>query len=534
MAKKKSVLILILVLVLLSSVSTVYGQKGLSWLQETFLPQPKESTLTVRDKTSNGDVILKWETDIKDIDSFVIVASLTNPEPRYPDDGYLCMVDPSLRSHTLDLDLIYQNGDINGSLAVGETYFFSVTAISGSSTYPGNSVTITIPDKEDSPEETAKIPEETDKDDEESKETDPPKTTDPKPKEPVTDPVPKEPAEKVCRAWIKNNIIKMDWTAINDPQLQGYKVVISDTNKSPSYPQDGYLYWITDPSRNYAVVDNTKPYNGGSINGYLEAGKTYYFAVTYVYKDRKVTTPAIKLTTPVDFPIPDSSLEDPEEIACRAWIHSNVIKMDWTKSNDPQFQGYKVVISDTTSSPRYPEDGYLYWITDVSRNYAVIDNANPYNGGSIGGYLQPGKDYYFAVTYVYKDRKATTAAVKLTTPADFPVPETIDYVAPEITTILDEANAVDFNIQIHWTWDGDPTKGFIGFKAEITDMETGAVSYQHLGTTPGYLTLYCDGSGQEPAIVPYRYYKVRIIAKYDSKMVYSDYSRLVRSYGDTE
>ena len=431
MLKKESVLILILIVVLLSSGSSVYGQRGLSWLQETFLPQPQESQMTVTGKISNGKMVLKWDTDLPDVASFAIVASRTAEEPRYPADGYLCFLDPNLRSYTIDTELVYQGGDVDGLFQVGETYFFSVTAITATGTTPGNGVAIKIPEavaeEKEKVEDVAKNPDESkDKDiSEKPKETTtkPPKVVDPQPAKPKpADPAPKKP---------------------------------------------------------------------------------------------------------------DPAPEKPVEMVCRAWVHNNIIKMDWTQANDPQFQGYKVVISDTNKSPSYPQDGYLAWITNVAKNYTVVDNQKPYQGGSINGYLQPGKTYYFAVTYVYKDRKVTTAAVKLTAPETLPVPEPIDYVAPVVTTILDEGNAVNFNIQIHWTWDGDPTKGFKGFKAEITDMETGKVSHQHLGTTAGFFTLYCDGSGKDPNIEPYRYYKIRIIAVYEGKLIYSNYTRPVRSFGDT-
>jgi hypothetical protein len=423
MRQKKSVLILVLILVIVSSASSVYGQKGLSWLQETFLPQPKENVLMVSGKIRDGDIILKWETDIGDVTSFAVVISRSNSTPRYPDDGHLCLLSSEQRSYTVDLNLIYQGGDADGPLQTGQVYYFGITAIAPGGNTAGNGVPLKIPepvseepeqkvDEDKKPESDSK-PDQTEK----PKETivKKPKPVDPLPKEPDPEPEPKPPVSWSCRAWVKNDVVKMDWTIGEEKDFQGYKVVISDTNKEPSYPQDGYLYWITKIDQNYAIVDNNKAYNGGSINGYLQPGKTYYFAVTYIYKDRKVTTPAVKLTTP---------------------------------------------------------DTLLY-------------------------------------------------------------PQPITYVSPEITDIQDEANAVNFNILIHYRWDGDPTHGFKGLKAEITDLETNQVTHQYLGSTTGTLTLYCDGSGKEPTIEPYRYYKVRIIAIYEGKWIYSDYSRPVRSYGDT-
>ena len=423
MGKKKTLLVLVLILLIISSGSSVYGQKGLSWLQETFLPQVKTQPLIVTGKVEAGQIVLNWETEAKDVTAFAVVIAKNNTAPRYPEDGCLCLLDAARRSYTIDPLLVHQGGDVEGLLQRGETYYFSITAITADKTIAGNALALKIPD-DDKISVKPDVPQEADKEPDEK----PQETTVKKPKN--TEPQPEKPKTE-------------------DPQ-----------SKNP------------DP-------------------------------------------------------------QPPAAMLCRAWVKNDVIKMDWSKGEEKDFQGYKVVISDTNSAPSYPQDGYLYYITSIGQNYAVIDNQKPYSGGSIGGYLQPGKTYYFAVTYIYKDRKATTPAVQLTTPQTMAYPEPIMYVSPVITSIQDEADAVDYNILIHFSWDGDPSKGFKGFKAELTDLETGKATHHYLGNTPGVFTLYCDGSSKEPTIEPYRYYKVRIIAVYDGKLIYSEYSRPVRSYGDT-
>ncbi len=73
----------------------------------------------------------------------------------------------------------------------------------------------------------------------------------------------------------------------------------------------------------------------------------------------------------------------------------------WRMIDDARLEGYKVVISRNNPNPRYPDDGYLYWITNRSTTSAVIDNNQPFKGGDFGEYLTPGVKYYFSVTAVY-------------------------------------------------------------------------------------------------------------------------------------
>lgn len=75
--------------------------------------------------------------------------------------------------------------------------------------------------------------------------------------------------------------------------LQGYKVVISKNNPAPKYPDDGYMFRITDRNRNYAIISSSDHYNGGDFSGYLQPGKTCYFSITAVYSDVKVAGNAV-------------------------------------------------------------------------------------------------------------------------------------------------------------------------------------------------------------------------------------------------
>ncbi|MFZ5352472.1 MAG: stalk domain-containing protein [Bacillota bacterium] len=99
-----------------------------------------------------------------------------------------------------------------------------------------------------------------------------------------------------------------------------------------------------------------------------------------------------------------------------AKIENGKIYLSWSKAAAQGFSYYKVVISKYNSSPKYPDDGYLYCITNINENSTVIDKEAHYNGGDFGGYLISGVEYYVTVTSVYENRKLTGNVVKVECP----------------------------------------------------------------------------------------------------------------------
>ncbi|MGE5417416.1 MAG: S-layer homology domain-containing protein, partial [Acidobacteriota bacterium] len=230
-----------------------------------------------------------------------------------------------------------------------------------------------------------------------------------RPTEPVR---PRTYGAPVVSAAIDGGRIIVRWTQISDSRLQGYKVVVSKENPRPQYPDDGYLYWITERSRTSAVIDNSSAYNGGDFGSYLVAGQRYYISVTAVYNDRKVPGNAISLVYP-GHTVAQTGYKSP---VVTGKVSGDRILLDWNAIDDSRLQGYKVVISKSNSRPKYPDDGYLFWITDLSQTSAVIDNTSGYNGGDIDGYLVSGKNYYFSITAVYGDKKVPGNTIRLRYP----------------------------------------------------------------------------------------------------------------------
>jgi len=215
--------------------------------------------------------------------------------------------------------------------------------------------------------------------------------------------------------------LKLSWTKETDPTLRGYKVVVSESNPTPSYPDDGYLKWITDPNETSIVIDNSLRYNGGDIEGYLKADTLYYFTITYLYESDKKTTETVTKATPADLNVPVLSQPvDPETLILNVEILDSALRLNWTKEPSETLMGYKVVISESNPTPSYPDDGYLRWITDRDENSILIDQPENYNGGDIESTLKPDTTYYFAITYLYEDHKVTTAPVMVLTPSTLP------------------------------------------------------------------------------------------------------------------
>lgn len=189
-----------------------------------------------------------------------------------------------------------------------------------------------------------------------------------------------------------------------------YKVVASKSNIHPQYPKDGYLYAITDINSTTAVIDNSHRYNNGDFGAYFNKGEKYYFSITTVYEDGAVPGDVIVLT------YPGSTLKDQIKLNVTGKVENGKIILNWNPAYVNGFKYYKIVISKNNPSPKYPEDGYLNFITDPNETTTVIDNANGYNGGDFGGYLEPGQKYYFSVTLVYEGAKIPGNAVYLTFP----------------------------------------------------------------------------------------------------------------------
>jgi PKD repeat protein len=107
-------------------------------------------------------------------------------------------------------------------------------------------------------------------------------------------------AAPVVTASTEGNHILLTWESLPDPNLEGYRVVISKNNKNPRYPNDGYLLWIINNKTNSAIIDGYTEYTDGDFGGYVLPGIRYYASVTAVYKNSNVPGNAVSVQYPSD------------------------------------------------------------------------------------------------------------------------------------------------------------------------------------------------------------------------------------------
>ena len=354
-------------------------------------PKPVEPTVPkLQVYLKESALKLIWTKDTStNFQGYKIVISKADSTPSYPDNGSLIFVtDRYTTGWLLDNSMAYSNGDFGSYLAADTYYYFAITYVYKDKKVTTDAVKFKTPSAFSSG---------------------------------VVDPLP--PEKLKLEVILKDTAFKLLWTKELSDQLEGYKVVISENNPNPSYPDDGYLKWITDRNMNYIYVDNKTMYNGGDISGYLKAGTDYYFSITYIYKDKSVTTSPILVKTPINLYSPGTEPTlSADAIDINATIYGSTVKLIWTKETNSALQGYKVVISKNNDAPSYPDDGYLVWITDYSKNYWIIDNKTAYNGGDFGEYLEANQTYYVTVTYVYADKKVTGKTIQITTPPDLYIP----------------------------------------------------------------------------------------------------------------
>lgn len=227
--------------------------------------------------------------------------------------------------------------------------------------------------------------------------------------------LPYEEDEEIDEVYVKpivtvityNDMLEVNWNKIDSPKFEGYKVVISKDDSTPEYPENGYLYYITDKDQTSAIIDNSTPYKGKSDFGeYLKNGEKYYISVTAVYSDKKITGKAVrKVYTGPDY-------VDSSKVPVVSLSNKNGIPvLSWNKTKAEDFKEYRVVISKDNPNPGI-DDGYLYIIKDRNTTSVEINNTQKYTDGDFGKYLTKGEKYYFTVVAVYKDGAVAGKAIR--------------------------------------------------------------------------------------------------------------------------
>ena len=302
--------------------------------------------------------------------AYKVVASKSNINPAYPEDGYTDYVDTSY--YDLIIGNTYVNGDFE-KFESGETYYVAITAITEGDSVTSDVLKLTMPKVVD--------------------------TTLIKPN---------------FEAFETEEGILLKWDKIDHLSLNGYKIVASTSKVSPTYPNDGYLTWITDVNQTEYLIKPGTLYNGGDLGGSFRSGQKYYLNITAIYdKGNKSGDGVLAQMSGTDNPA-DLSTDKSPQVSGK--VLDNKIYISWSTINETGLQGYKIVASKSNPNPIYHQDGYAKWITDLSVKDIYLSPYTSYNGGDIGGKLLPNEKYYFSVTAVYNDGKVPGNAVLLTMP----------------------------------------------------------------------------------------------------------------------
>ena len=297
-------------------------------------------------------VVVSWtKITSPDLVGYKVVASKSCSTPKYSENGYYTWItNANTTSCTINCGASYNGGDV-GKFAGGQAYYFSVTAVYGEEwqKIAGNAVQVTMPGTAPAPTAT---------------------------------PAPVNYVTPVVTATAQADGVLVTWNQINSSNLDGYKVVYSATNPNPAYPGDGYYSWITDRTTTSCLIS------------YCDvAAGDYWFSVTALYDGHNVRIAgnAVKAAMPAKPSDPEGTY--PEVTLNMPAIDGTNISVSWSKTADVTgFRYYKVVASDTDSTPSYPENGYV----------TFIDNPDgcSFSYGFDSSYAS--KTYYFAITTVYE------------------------------------------------------------------------------------------------------------------------------------
>ncbi|MCK5762842.1 MAG: S-layer homology domain-containing protein, partial [Clostridiales bacterium] len=205
--------------------------------------------------------------------------------------------------------------------------------------------------------------------------------------------------------YIEGGVI-LNWNYETDKAVSEYKVVASKSNENPIYPTDGYTKYIQSNSTTIYIGDS---YNNGDFLKF-EPGEEYYFSITALAGDEKISSNVIRAMMPAAI-----STEGRVPVVRVSQLEDSIL-VQWNEISTQGLRGYKIVASTSNPNPAYSEDGYAFWITDLSvRSKEIYVNAN-YNGGDLGGKFIADENYYVSVTAVYSDAKVPGNAILITMP----------------------------------------------------------------------------------------------------------------------
>ncbi len=162
-------------------------------------------------------------------------------------------------------------------------------------------------------------------------------------------------------AYINQNQVNLIWKVNNPEEVEYFKVVRSENNEDPKYPEDGYVEVISPQKDQYEY----------KYEQYENAGIKVYYRITAVLKNgEKIHSEVFKFKTD---PSENQYSEDPKIKLEGVYNENNEIVLEWhTNMNKEDLQYFKVVRSYENDDPKYPEDGYVEVVSPTGdHNYRI-------------------------------------------------------------------------------------------------------------------------------------------------------------------
>ncbi|MBN2025604.1 MAG: hypothetical protein JW854_02410 [Actinobacteria bacterium] len=195
----------------------------------------------------------------------------------------------------------------------------------------------------------------------------PPAPEPPAPQPPAPEPPPVEKS-LVLSASAREGAVDFAWTLSGYGDFQGFKLCRSESNMSPSYPGDWWMY--IDGASTRSTTDSS-----------VEIGHTYYYRLA-VYNQGAVLGYSNTVTVTVPGTIPELS------ISLSGKVEGGKVVLNWSVGGDGSYSGFKVCRSETNPNPSYPEDSCTF-VDASARSHTDTGVAS-------------GKTYYYRVG-IYRD-----------------------------------------------------------------------------------------------------------------------------------
>jgi hypothetical protein len=365
---------------------------------------------------------------------YKVVVSEKDKTPKYPDNGYMYAI-----SNSDNNDVEIEVGDKGNhsdfyKIESGKSYYVSVSAVYKDRVLTSNVVGMSLTDDEDHDEYIT------------------PTLT-------IAD---------------KGDSVLLDWNKVDHSEFKGYKVVVSKSDDSPVYPDNGYMKYITDKDNTaFEIKVGDKAYNADFVK--IEKDQWYYAAITVLYDDDKVVTNTVKFKI-------DQEVSD-DYITPNLVVRENgtTVELDWNRIDHTEFQGYKVVVSEGNEAPKYPADGYMKYITDKDvTTFDISKGMKAYNADFNG--IEYDKEYYASITVLYKNGKTYSNTVVFELEE-----EERNYIEPTLDLRIDEEEQL-----AHLSWTRIDHPDFQGYKVVVSATDD-SPEYP----SNGYVTYITDKNQSE-------------------------------------